>query len=93
MNNIVCKIDLFSTQQQIYLLYETGGIENTINCPLTTLGETLAQLALNKNAESINIMGSSTYAQKIVKDLRKNINLINANPNLVLKVNGNEICY
>ena len=65
MNNIVCKIDLFSTQQQIYLLHETGGIENTINCPLTTLGETLAQLALNKNSQTVNIMGNEEYSKKV----------------------------
>ena len=92
MNNIVCRMDLFTTRQQIYLLFETGGIQETIECSLTELGETLAQLALNKNSQTVNIMGNEQYAQKVIKDFRKTLALNNSNTNIALKVNNIEVC-
>lgn len=92
MNNILCRMNLFTTQQQIYLLFETGGIQETIECPLIKLGETLAQLALNKNSQTVNIMGNSQYAQKIIKDFKEALTLTNSKQNIILKVNGIEVC-
>ena len=92
MNNIVCRMDLFTTRQQIYLLFETGGIQETVECSLTELGETLAQLALNKNSQTVNIMGNQQYAQKVIKDFRKTLALNNSNTNITLKVNNIEVC-
>ena len=91
MNNIVCRMDLFTTQQQIYLLFETGGIQETVKCSLTELGETLAWLALNKNSQTVNIVGNEQYAQKVIKDFRKTLALNNSNINVTLKVNNIEV--
>ena len=83
MSQLICHIDLFSIEQEIYL-YEVNKAPTLLGvCKLSSLGEALAALCPEINAQKIHLYGNASY---IEEEVIKTFNL-NYKNNIEIEVN------
>lgn len=84
MNQLVCHIDLFSLEQEIYQIKEINTAPTLLGvCKLSSLGETLAALCSKFNSTKIHLYGNASY---IEEEVIKTFNLHYKN-NIKIEVN------
>ena len=77
-NYLVCKVDLFTANQQIYSV--TGeGQKKIADVPLDRVAETLGALTLMYKINNIHLFGNAEYLDCIVEAIKSDSNYQNSN--------------
>ena len=68
-NYLVCKVDLFNLDQQIYSVTEAGQ-QKIADVPLDRVAETIGTLSFMKKINNIHLFGNEEYLDSIVETIR-----------------------
>ena len=68
-NYLVCKVDLFNLDQQIYSVTEAGQ-QKIADVPLDSVAETIGALSVRKKINNIHLFGNEEYLDSIVETIR-----------------------
>ena len=68
-NYLVCKVDLFNLDQQIYSVTEAGQ-QKIADVPLDRVAVTIGALSFMKKINNIHLFGNEEYLDSIVETIR-----------------------
>lgn len=72
-NCLVCRVDLFTTSQQIYSVTEEGQ-KKIADVPLDRVAETLGALTFMHKINNIHLFGNAEYLDSIVEAIKSDSN-------------------
>lgn len=81
---LVCKVDLFNLEQQIYSVTPEGQ-KKIASVPLDRVAETLGSLLFMHKSNKIHLFGNEHYLESIVEAIKTSYNY--GNDNIEIEVN------
>lgn len=76
---IICDINLFSRDQQIFMSNEKGESENLGKCPIEELSKILVQFCYQYNNSKIHLFGNQMFITELIPQIQEINNITYSN--------------